>query len=273
MVPWTKYVSFVVSAYLSLGLINPASAGGITRLLSFQDATLRVERQFLSFDVAERLYQELLEHGMPKQQDHHGDDEEDLGPHTWLFKGHAGTSIDPPVGVSAREALRTVLAHDDDDDPHHRKQSVVFRFELLSGIYYENAKKKLIHQVVPNRVLENEGTIHLYASSRGASALANHTDVTDIFVLQLDGVKDCAKNMCLNKTTASTMTNSTAVQAYDETEINGMICQEITLYPGDALYLPRRVVHSARASQEQASVHLTFAFAETQCLENQVVQQ
>ena len=48
----------------------------------------------------------------------------------------------------------------------------------------------LINHAVNNTVLENGGTVHLHMSSPGVAALSNHTDTTDIAVLQLEGEKE-----------------------------------------------------------------------------------
>jgi hypothetical protein len=38
-------------------------------------------------------------------------------------------------------------------------------------------------------------------------------------------------------------------------------CQRVVTAPGDALFLPRRTVHSARTASNEVSVHLTIGIA------------
>lgn len=152
-----------------------------------------------------------------------------------------------------------------------------------------------IQQVVKNTVLETKGTIHLYLSTPHTAALGNHTDTTNIVVLQLHGTKEWL--LCQEKTsTISSRSNDMIVSGaaglrarnspttrraedyadamffdqklnscsvYDATEMDEYLdCERTVLQPGDALFLPRRIVHSARASVNTTSAHLTFAYKE-----------
>lgn len=49
----------------------------------------------------------------------------------------------------------------------------------------------IISNVAASSILDDDfGTVHLYMSAPETAALNNHTDVTDIAVLQLDGAKE-----------------------------------------------------------------------------------
>ena len=97
-------------------------------------------------------------------------------------------------------------------------------------------------------------TAHVYVSPPGGAALANHTDETDVVVLQVSGAKDwtvCAPvpNVAKHGTCAT----------YDEAEMSDLdVCSRLTLWPGDLLVVPRRSVHSARARPDLGSTHLTL---------------
>jgi len=223
-----------------------SSAVGEQILTFKQGAQLRVERNFVPDYVTSRLYQDLLLEGIPTEVD-------DMETRALFdFKGDAGASVEQRSGASTDST---------------RKESVVLRIEHLKGSTYDRAKE-LINGVVPNRVLEEDGTIHLYVSSPSASALANHTDVTDFFVLQLEGAKDwflCQEHgLKLDRRIHHKLDTCST---YSVQEIKDLHCEEVTLYAGDAMFLPRRVVHSARAPPDQSSAHLTFAFTGHQCSE------
>ena len=141
--------------------------------------------------------------------------------------------------------------------------SFVYRLEHLNDLAKRNSFD-LVKDVVTdrsNRVMEDGGTMHMYVSAPGAAAMANHTDTTDIFVLHLDGAKEWM--LCEERDEAqdSYLTHKLdACTTYNEEEIETFKCETVTLYPGDGLFLPKRVVHSAMATSLIPSVHLTIAF-------------
>ena len=158
----------------SVALLSTIPVARGQDLLSFEGETLRIERNYVPQHVARQLYQDLLELSENDKFDANVVD----------YKGDAGAKASQPqTSPTMYDIHRTVQQKSDE------KKSVVFRIENLTGKSY-NSTKELVHKVVPNNVLEDKGTIHVYFSSPGAAALANHTDVTDIFVLQLDGAKD-----------------------------------------------------------------------------------
>lgn len=158
----------------------PAAYG--QELLSFEGETLRIERNYVPQHVARKLYQDLV----------HLSDTFDAT--VVDYKGDAGAKgSQPQTSPTMYDIHKTVR------DKSEEKKSVVFRIENLTGKSYKHTKE-LVNKVVPNKILDDKGTIHVYFSSPGAAALANHTDVTDIFVLQLDGAKDwflCEVRCCV----------------------------------------------------------------------------
>ena len=78
---------------------------------------------------------------------------------------------------------------------------------------------------------------------------------TQILVLQLSGAKEWRH--CRTKRSASCTT-------YEDDELDDLACETVVLEPGDALFLPRGVVHGAVAV-DAASVHLTVGIGGHRC--------
>lgn len=184
--------------------------------------------------------------------------------------GQSGATVDQlEVNVTHISSLLDPV-EEQQDDP--KNQSVVIRFENMEGETFIN-NKNLINDVIQNSVMEEDGTIHMYISPPGLSALGNHTDPDDIVVVQLDGEKEWL--LCQERVTndeilsgeTSSLRNAENMfkrklgtcATYDGLEIEQLDCERHILFPGDALFLPRRVVHSARAPLDSFSAHLTFA--------------
>ena len=137
------------------------------------------------------------------------------------------------------------------------RSSAVLNFENLE----DDDKTRIdtiVQETVPNSVLDEGGTIHMYLSSPSASALGNHTDTTDIFVLHLHGVKEWT--FCAPKAKDHSFHPKLDLcSRYNADEMAELYCEKAKLYPGDGLFLPRRIVHSAKAVIGSTS-HLTFGF-------------
>ena len=219
-------------------------------LLTFDVEHPRVVRQYVEEDVAHQLYMDLVSVGIPD------DDRREGNPDLIKFFEDAGQVMPEELIPPAHEAIN----HINNNPVGGSLTSFVLRLEYLHDIPYD-VSKGLIHDVVPNHILEDGGTIHLYVSSQGAAALANHTDITDIFVLHLDGVKEwllCEEN---NEKQGDPLTYKLDTCAtYNQMEIDTLRCETIQLHPGDGLFLPMRVVHSARAISNIPSAHITMAF-------------
>ena len=78
---------------------------------------------------------------------------------------------------------------------------------------------------------------------------------TQILVLQLSGAKEWRH--CRTKRSASCTT-------YEDADLDDLACETVVLEPGDALFLPRGVVHGAVAV-DAASVHLTVGIGGHRC--------
>ena len=110
---------------------------------------------------------------------------------------------------------------------------------------------------MPYLPLGNGATAHVYISSEGASALTNHTDVTEILVVQLLGRKEWLH--CREKPSGALPFVASGkldkCTTYGADEMAALECERLTTAPGDELFLPRRTVHSARAVRGGYSVH------------------
>ncbi len=93
---------------------------------------------------------------------------------------------------------------------------------------------------------------NLYLSQRGHRGLPLHYDIHDVLALQVSGRKQW--RLYANRA-------HPAVKPAPERELRtlaGQVAQQITLGPGDSLYLPAGVIHEAFAETDH-SMHLTFA--------------
>jgi Cupin superfamily protein len=142
---------------------------------------LHIERNYISQEIAENLYQDALAIALPRPQDHKTF-------HKGLLELKEG-KIPAITGKLLSETERVNKFHDlISENSTSRRGSGIIRFELLDKNAYNRIKGR-INEVVENTVLDDDGTIHAYISLPESSALLNHTDTTDIFVLQLHGAK------------------------------------------------------------------------------------
>ena len=140
-------------------------------------------------------------------------------------------------------------------DPESDRMPPLFQ-DLLAPVLPLSSKRE-----------RNTTTAHVYISGAGASALPNHTDVTEIVVLQLLGRKEWL--YCREKPPSATAAAATlfpleakpdkynTYSAQAEVDSDALECERAVTSPGDTLFLPRRTVHSARAVDGSYSVHLT----------------
>ena len=95
-----------------------------------------------------------------------------------------------------------------------------------------------------------------YLTPPGAAGLAPHHDTHDVFVLQVAGTKRWVVR-------EPALVTPLPHQRSDHDEAAARpVLFETEMHPGDALYLPRGVVHSA-AAQEGVSLHLTIGILAT----------
>jgi len=142
------------------------------------------------------------------------------------------------------------------DTGYEARLSAVLRLERL---FLEDASDTVAIEAVgalfPPSIFDlgRGDTAHVYVSPPGESALANHTDVADVLVLQVAGSKEWT--VC---DPVPRVAKYSTCATYDDDEMSDLAnCQALTLHPGDLLFVPKRSVHSARASRER-STHLTL---------------
>ena len=92
---------------------------------------------------------------------------------------------------------------------------------------------------------------NIYLTPAGAQGFAPHWDSHDVFVLQIMG----RKNWYMYDTKIPLPLQG---QHYDSAKYApGPISHEFGLYPGDTVYIPRGLIHSATATDE-ATLHITL---------------
>ncbi|WP_374440738.1 JmjC domain-containing protein [Stella sp.] len=97
---------------------------------------------------------------------------------------------------------------------------------------------------------------NLYFSRQGRQAFNPHFDTHEVFALHCHGEKRW--RIFENRAEAPTPRSIQAAAAMGRKDEPGAVRQELTLRPGDLLYLPRGQFHDALAST-QATIHVTFA--------------
>ena len=173
-----------------------------------------------------------------------------LGPPFVKFTLGAGE----PAGTAPPRTVDEAIAWVTRDGP----SSMVLRLEELPP---EMARAHPFEWLAPF-LANGATTAHVYISSEGASALANHTDVTEIAVVQLRGRKEWLH--CREKAEVAPFLAAGKLDkctTYGADEMAALECERVTTAPGDVLFLPRRTVHSARAVAGSYSVHLTLGLA------------
>lgn len=97
---------------------------------------------------------------------------------------------------------------------------------------------------------------NLYFSRQGRQAFNPHFDTHEVFALHCHGAKRW--RIFENRSDAPTGRSVQAAAATGRKEDPGAVRQEVTMQPGDLLYLPRGQFHDALASTG-ATIHVTFA--------------
>ncbi len=104
------------------------------------------------------------------------------------------------------------------------------------------------------------GTVgaNCYASFKGIQAFASHFDAHEVFAVQCDGEK--LWRIYANRAdTPLDAPSGEGAQAWIDAS-KGPILLEVTMRPGDVLYIPRGFFHDAVAT-DAVSLHLTFGIA------------
>lgn len=233
----------------------------------FDEATpVRIERNFFPRSLTTTTLNALVHNGVPNEED-------DFPPNALKVIGDGGVGNVPQFAPTEYSALLRNFAKEAGSTLE--KHSLVYYIENTNDATIERAQEILSKVADPSILGEAEGgTVHLYMSAPGVAALGNHTDTTDIVVLQLDGSKEwllCSPSQesLLPASESPLFLRSSATEfsrkldscsSYSTTEMENLSCETTTLYPGDVLVLPRRTVHSARASHDTYSAHLTIGY-------------
>ena len=106
-----------------------------------------------------------------------------------------------------------------------------------------------------SRLFEQEfhcpSPVNLYVTPPAARGFQPHFDVQNVFVLQLHGKKTW-------QIFEPHIERPVASQAIDGAVRPGQLLNELTLHPGDLLYIPRGYVHVAQ-TQDELSAHLSVS--------------
>lgn len=97
---------------------------------------------------------------------------------------------------------------------------------------------------------------NVYCSFQGVQAFRTHCDLHDVFAVHCEGEKvwRIYENRALDP--IELLTGEGAQEQIDRSK--GRVMTEVTMRPGDLLYIPRGYYHDALASSE-ASLHVTFS--------------
>lgn len=246
----------------------------------FTDTSYRIERNFAPVTETRRLLHQIVHEGV--EEDANKFDQDTLAVYGDSGMKHVERLQKDQFASTMQSFISNEYHVKHQQLPSKINRSLVYYIEKLNRST-EQKNEKFIEQVVDNNILENGGTVHLYISAPETAALANHTDTTDIVVLQLDGDKEwllCKAKADLEEEEgffglrneeADFNKKLGACSTYEEAEFEKLDCERHMLHPGDALFLPRRIVHSARATANSFSAHLTFAYKDRNCRDHPVL--
>lgn len=103
---------------------------------------------------------------------------------------------------------------------------------------------------------------NIYCSWKQVQAFPSHFDVMDVFVLQISGEK--VWRLYENRFEAPLKTEGYHFSGLPDDyhdKHKGTVAREVTMTPGDFLYIPKGYYHDALASSD-ASLHLTFGLTQ-----------
>ena len=106
--------------------------------------------------------------------------------------------------------------------------------------------------------LNGETVCNIYCSWSGHQGFQTHFDFHDVFVLQIDGKK--VWNIYEGQFEEAANINGYRSDSFSDEytlKARGRVEKEVTMTPGDVLYIPRGRYHDALATSE-ATLHLTF---------------
>jgi ribosomal protein L16 Arg81 hydroxylase len=102
--------------------------------------------------------------------------------------------------------------------------------------------------------------VNMYLTPKGSKTFALHTDDHDVFVLQVQGEKSWRLHELRNLGVMRLDYKKDLAFTSDwgHSRLEGPVLAELTLRPGDVLYIPRGMPHCAVA-QSETSLHLTIS--------------
>lgn len=125
---------------------------------------------------------------------------------------------------------------------------------VIDGMEDQDGALRRMCQILGQR-FGAKATVNLYASSRGVQGFASHCDPHEVLAVHCEG----EKTWRIYEGAEDTPVEATLTREADYIErTKGRVVMEVTLRPGDLLYIPRGVYHDALASTER-SLHLTFS--------------
>jgi hypothetical protein len=103
---------------------------------------------------------------------------------------------------------------------------------------------------------------NVYITPPGSQAVHAHADDRDVIVIQVAGAKKWKiyQKIPIPFPYTHEQVGKDGLEVPDEV-LQGPTLFETTLYPGDAIYMPRGYVHEARATDNLCSFHVTIALA------------
>lgn len=162
-----------------------------------------------------------------------------------------GRGIDPAHFMVGRE-----FAQGNDSRPDPALIETLMRVGatlVIDGMEDQDGALRRMCQALGQR-FGAKATVNLYASRRGVQGFASHCDPHEVFAVHCEG----EKTWRIYEGTEDAPVEATLTRETGYIErAKGKVAMEITLRPGDLLYIPRGVYHDALASTEQ-SLHLTF---------------
>lgn len=129
----------------------------------------------------------------------------------------------------------------------------------LIGNMAEDASPELKRAAeVISAVVGGMVSANIYASFRGVQGFGPHYDTTDVYAFQCEGEKvwRIYEGRALNP--VNLRAGSEREMRERERDAAGGVAAEVTMRPGDLLYIPRGWYHDA-LTQDDASLHVTFA--------------
>lgn len=124
---------------------------------------------------------------------------------------------------------------------------------VIDGMEDQLAELRQMCRVLGTR-FGAKATVNLYASRRGVQGFASHCDPHEVFAIHCQGEK--VWRIYENAEEAPVEASLIRDADYIE-QRKGRVVMEVTMRPGDLLYIPRGVYHDALASTDR-SLHMTF---------------